>query len=75
VEKVTPQLAASPGTGTQERMARDTNESAALSPAPVTRAAPEAKERRKTVWMILLVVAVVAGSGLLRRLRTPPGPS
>jgi uncharacterized membrane protein (DUF2068 family) len=70
VETPAPQLAASPEALSEPPMARNPNRPAAPPAAPVAEAAPGAAQRWKTGWMILLVLAVVAGSYLLQRLRS-----
>jgi hypothetical protein len=65
-----PQLAANTNTAPEVPMVEEkTNLSAALPAAPAT------AQPRNTLWMVLAVLAVVAGSYLLQRLRSRSGPS
>ena len=75
MERPVPQMVASTGPVPEASRVENPDRRPIPPPAPITAATPEAAERRKTVWMILLVLAAVAGSSLLRRLRSRPGPS
>jgi hypothetical protein len=56
-------------------MAKETNAPAVPLATPAAVATPAAPESREPWWMILAVVAVLAGSYLLKRLRARSGPS
>ena len=73
VATLVPQLAASAEAVQGAAMTKDPSLLAPSPPAPVAQATPGAAERRRTVWVILLVLAVAAGSPLRRRLRSRPG--
>jgi hypothetical protein len=75
METPTPQLAASSGAVPEAPMAKNPNRRGVPPPAPVAEATPGAAQRWKTGQMILLVLAVVAGSYILQRLRSRSGPS
>ena len=74
VETPVPQLAASSGTVTAAPMVEPRSWPAAPPPDRVAHATPRAGERRRTVWMAVVVLAVVAGSYLLQRLRSRSEP-
>jgi hypothetical protein len=57
--------------GPEVPMARETNP----APAPVAEGVPGAAQQRKTAAMVLAVLAVVAASYLLQRLRSRSDPS
>jgi hypothetical protein len=61
-----PQLGPNLKVGPEVPMARETN----LAAGPPMGAAPGAAQRRKTMWMVLAVLAVVASSYLLQRWRS-----
>ena len=69
-----PQLSASPAVVTNAPMVETPGWRATPPPGRVTPATAEARERRKTVLMVVLVLTVVAGSQLLRRLRSRSDP-
>ena len=71
VDRPKPQLAASTRTGSETPLAKQTN----LPAAPIAAATPAAAESRKPWWIILAVLAVLAGSFLLKRLLARSGPS
>lgn len=75
METPAPQLAASSGALPEALLEKDTNRPAMPPPPTATDATPGADQRRKTGRMILLVLAVVAGSYFLQRRRSQSGPS
>ena len=70
-----PQLAASTKVAPGVPMAKETNPPAAPTAAPVAVATPAAAESRKPWCVILAVLAVLAGSFILKRLLSRPGSS
>ena len=76
VEIPRPQLSANPNTGPEVPMARETNRPA-IPPAapPVGAATPVATQPRSPWWVMLAVLAVVAASFILKRLRSRSHPS
>jgi uncharacterized membrane protein (DUF2068 family) len=75
METPPPQLAASSGSAPEALMERDTNGPASPPPKTTPEPTPGAVQRGNTGRMILLVLAVLAGSYFLKRLRSQPGPS
>ena len=75
VEDPRPQLAPNPHVGPEVPMVAETPRPASRSEPRVAEAAPGAAQRRKTGGMVLAVLAVVATSYLLQRLRSRSGPS
>ena len=71
---VIPQLSANTNTGPEVPMAAEPPPPSARSERGVTEATSGAAERRKTVWTVLAVVAAVAGSYVLQRLRSRSDP-
>jgi len=71
VETPLPQLAANPKTGPEVPMAKPTNRPA----APVATAPPVAAQPRSPWWVMLAVLAVVASSFVLQRVRSRQGRS
>jgi flagellar biogenesis protein FliO len=70
VEDPRPQLAANTNAGPEVPMVAETPRPASWSEPRVAEAASGAAQRRKTGWMLLAVLAVVAASYLLQRLRS-----
>jgi hypothetical protein len=70
-----PKLSASPSVVTGAVMVEDPSWRAAPPPDRAAQTTPGANDRRRTVLMVVLVLTVVAGSQLLRRLRSRSGPS
>jgi hypothetical protein len=70
-----PQLSASPRMVQEERIIRETNRPAALSASIVEPPTPPAPQPRSPWWMILAVLAVVAGSFAIKRLLARSRPS
>ena len=70
-----PQLSASPSVVTGALMVENPSWPATPPPDRVAHKTPGAVERRRTVWMVVLVLAVVGGSYLLQRLRSRSGSS
>jgi hypothetical protein len=75
VEDPRPQLAPNPHVGPEVPMVAETPRPASRSEPRVVEAAPGAAQRRKTGWMVLSVLAVVAASYLLQRWRSRSDPS
>ena len=75
VETPKPQLAANPNALPGVPMAKETNAPAVPLATPAAVATPAAPEARNPWWMILAVLAVLAGSYVLKRLRARSGPS
>jgi hypothetical protein len=75
VEDPRPQLAPNPHVGPEVPMVAETPQPATRSEPRVAEAAPGAAQRRRTVWMVLAVLGVVAASYLLQRLRSRSDPS
>ena len=75
VETPPPQLAANPQAVPEVPPARGTNLPAAAPAVPVAEATPVAVQPKNPWWPILAVLAVLAGSFLLKRLLTRPGRS
>jgi len=69
-----PQLAANTNTGPEVPMAAEPPPPSVRSERGLTEATSGAAERRKTLWMVLAVVVVVAGSYVLQRLRSRSDP-
>jgi hypothetical protein len=74
-DTVLPQLAPNPHVGPEVPMVAETPRPATRSELRVAEAAPGAAQRRKTGWMVLAVLAVVAASYLLQRWRSRSDPS
>lgn len=70
-----PQLAANTNVGPEVPMAAEPPTPAPQPTPRVTEATPDSAQRRKTVWMVVAVVAVVAASYVLQRLRSRSDPS
>jgi hypothetical protein len=70
-----PQLAANPQTVPELPMVRETNRPTAPSAGPVAAATPAATQPRNPWWIILAVLAVVAGSFVLKRILSRSRPS
>jgi hypothetical protein len=70
-----PQLAANPQTVPELPIARETNRPTAPSATPVAAATPAATQPRNPWWIILAVLAVVAGSFVLKRILSRSRPS
>jgi hypothetical protein len=70
-----PQLAANTKAVPEVPMRRETNPHAMLNVAQVEPPSPATAESRNPLWIILAVLAVLAGSSLLKRLFTRSGPS
>ncbi len=68
-------LAANPQTMPEIPLARETNLPAPALAVPVAGATPAAAQPNKSWWLILAVLAVMAGSFLLKRLLARPGRS
>jgi hypothetical protein len=75
VETSRPQLSANPGAVPEVPMARETNQPAAPSAAPVVVATPEATQSRNVWAIILAVLVLLVGKFALKRLRSRSGPS
>jgi hypothetical protein len=70
-----PQLAPNTNAGPEVPIAAETAQPATRSEPQAAAAAPVAAQRRKTQWMVLAVLAVVAASYGLQRLRSRSDPS
>ena len=75
VEDPRPQLAPNTHVGPEVPMVAETPRPASRSEPRVAEAASGAAQRRKTRWMVLAVLAVVAASYFLQRLRSRSDPS
>jgi hypothetical protein len=70
-----PQLSATPTMVEESRIVRETNRPAALAVALVSPASPAAPAPQNPWWMILSVLAVVAGSFVIKRILARSRPS
>jgi hypothetical protein len=75
VEAPKPQLAANPTAVPEVPIAKETNAPVAPTAAPVAVATPATAGSWNPWWIILAVLAVLAGSYLISRLRSRSGPS
>ena len=68
-------LAANPQAGPEAPLVKETNVAPAHPAMPVATVTPEASKPRNPLWLVLIVLAVLVGSSLLKRLLTRRGQS